>query len=328
MEYGYYQSELTSANERKYAKFMPSGITTMALGLLVAVTMPGKIGPANPLPAASDLTAELENVPEQEADIAPVIAESKTSLARDQRTNVPIPTPSIKPKRHVQMASLEVKIPKYNQQPFASPKNARLAPFTIPKHLDKKLFGSAEFRFDDERKIKAWSGVYQRFVQDTGSLRRCVNNSAQCNDPIIEKWAAGLRPLKGQSRQAVISQINARANQISYVSDRNIYGRSDYWASPREFLKGAGDCEDFALLKFASLLALGFDNRDIRLVVGTLPDGTPHAFLTVKIGADEIVMDNRNNQVFVSNNRADYVPKYSVNLTDRWSHFIPQSRTT
>jgi hypothetical protein len=52
-----------------------------------------------------------------------------------------------------------------------------------------------------------------------------------------------------------------------YVSDKELFGKKDYWQPPDEFEKRRkGDCEDFALWTWRQLLSLGYDAR---FVVGT-----------------------------------------------------------
>jgi len=196
---------------------------------------------------------------------------------------------------------------------------------TSPK-LERKLFGSVELKFDDERKIRAWSSVYERFLGDVGGLKSCMNTT--CADPLLGQWASELRPLQNLSKYQKISAVNNLVNRKMYADDRRNYGRSDYWASPREFLAKGGDCEDYAILKFASLLALGVNDKDMRLVVGRLSDGTPHAFLATHVGNQEYILDNRQSQIYLTENRKDYVPKYSMNLSYRWSHVMPGRTTT
>lgn len=46
------------------------------------------------------------------------------------------------------------------------------------------------------------------------------------------------------------------------VSDKELFGKEDYWQPPEEFEKRkAGDCEDFSLWTWRQLLALGVDAR-------------------------------------------------------------------
>lgn len=61
------------------------------------------------------------------------------------------------------------------------------------------------------------------------------------------------------------SDINRTINrQIAYKSDV-----SDYWQGPSETLYlGRGDCEDFAILKRAALLAAAYRDSEIMIVIG------------------------------------------------------------
>lgn len=46
------------------------------------------------------------------------------------------------------------------------------------------------------------------------------------------------------------------------VSDKELFGKDDYWQPPDEFEKRkAGDCEDFSFWTWRQLMAIGFDAR-------------------------------------------------------------------
>ena len=56
----------------------------------------------------------------------------------------------------------------------------------------------------------------------------------------------------------------------------------DYWQTAHETLaRGAGDCEDFAILKAEIAEALGYSAARLRLDVGFNRTGVPHAILVV-----------------------------------------------
>jgi len=47
-----------------------------------------------------------------------------------------------------------------------------------------------------------------------------------------------------------------------YVSDKELFGKEEYWQPPEEFEKRKkGDCEDFALWTWRQLLNMGYDAR-------------------------------------------------------------------
>jgi predicted transglutaminase-like cysteine proteinase len=322
----------TSAQDKSNIKVR--SLATAGMGILLVFCLPGQISKAS---YTSETTVAMADV----LPAAPAVNVNPIQTVRDYTpsdgaiaTKRLIPNKPIAEKSPplVQLASLNVDLPRLEKpKDFLPPQSIRPMPqnpvYVRPEKprpkLEKKLFGTVELRFDDERKIKAWSSVYYKFLGDTQTLKTCLNNRSACSDPALAEWASKLQSLRNLSTYDKISAVNSMANSYTYYDDRRNYGMSDYWAGPREFLTRGGDCEDYALLKFASLLALGVDEQDMRLVVGRLVDGTPHAFLATNIGQQEFILDNRQSQVYLTQNRKDYIPKYSMNLSYRWSHVVP-----
>jgi predicted transglutaminase-like cysteine proteinase len=59
--------------------------------------------------------------------------------------------------------------------------------------------------------------------------------------------------------QAINQFFNRR---LLFREDIETWGQIDYWASPLEFMeKGQGDCEDYAIGKYFSLIAAGMPPR-------------------------------------------------------------------
>ncbi len=70
---------------------------------------------------------------------------------------------------------------------------------------------------------------------------------------------------------------------MRYADDKSNYKTADYWATPPQSLRGRGDCEDYALLKYATLRDLGFPERDLRIIiVNDLRKGIGHAVVSVR----------------------------------------------
>ena len=226
--------------------------------------------------------------------------------------------------KYAKLASIERTIPR-----SAIPDITPAKPKTSGPMLEKRsVGGTVEIRFDDERRISQWSKVYDRFQADSRMLSHCVNYSGTCSDPILADWAAKLRPLKSMPKRAQIQQVNNLVNELGYQRDRNNYGQSDYWASPKEFLTRRGDCEDFAILKYASLIALGHSEQNMRISVGKITGMGSHAFLLVGDGRNELTLDNRTNIMTLAAERYDFIPAHSMNTTYRWAHLKPQGRAT
>jgi len=82
--------------------------------------------------------------------------------------------------------------------------------------------------------------------------------------------------------------IDSFINRYAYRSDEEQYGKSDYWAHPSEFfIRGGGDCEDFAIAKKHFLDQQGFDSA----YVWYLKAGVPHLAVIVKYGTDIWLLD-------------------------------------
>lgn len=120
-----------------------------------------------------------------------------------------------------------------------------------------------------------------------------------------------------------IAAINAWTNQtVRYVEDRDLYGRSDYWASARTTLKRrAGDCEDIAIAKMQLLAAMGVPRGDMYLTIARdLARNADHAMLVVKFEGEHLLLDNATNDVLDASLSYDYRPILSFSAAQSWLH--------
>jgi predicted transglutaminase-like cysteine proteinase len=121
--------------------------------------------------------------------------------------------------------------------------------------------------------------------------------------------------------------INRFFNQrIGFRPDAEVWAVADHWTSPLEVLaKGQGDCEDYAIAKFASLRAAGVARERLRLVYvrARLPGQTedqPHMVLAYQAepGAEPLVLDNLRPEVLSAGQRPDLTPVFSFNDEGLW----------
>lgn len=127
----------------------------------------------------------------------------------------------------------------------------------------------------------------------------------------------------GASGQARLAAVNAWANShIRYVDDRELYGRTDYWAGARTTLKrGAGDCEDLAILKLQLLASMGIKRDDMFLVVARdLARNSDHAVLVVREGGRHWLLDNATSEVLDASGALEYRPIMSFSGGGKWIH--------
>jgi predicted transglutaminase-like cysteine proteinase len=93
---------------------------------------------------------------------------------------------------------------------------------------------------------------------------------------------------------SMVREINAAVNHdIAPMTDKDLHGRDEYWSYP----DGAGDCEDFVLVKRKKLMEKGFSAGDLLITVVRKPDGEGHAVLTVRSTEGDFILDNLNDEV-------------------------------
>jgi predicted transglutaminase-like cysteine proteinase len=176
-----------------------------------------------------------------------------------------------------------------------------------------ELFGTQEVKSNDITAFKKWTDVMQRFERQMGAL--------PASSPRIMEWQEKIRQLQGKSTPEQIEGVNAFINKVPYIEDIQNYGKTDYWATPVEFLSKGGDCEDFAIAKYASLRALGFSPQQLRIaVVQDEIRNTPHAVLIAYSDAGNFVLDNQDKKVEAIADVSRYRPIFSINSTGWWLH--------
>lgn len=153
-----------------------------------------------------------------------------------------------------------------------------------------------------------------QFPKWTGALGRSAIEGGAA-------WISGMAWLRDRDRRGQIEAVNRMVNRAPYRDDAANYGVRDYWATPGELFTRGGDCEDYAFAKFTALRALGFANRDLRLVVVyDLARGIPHAVLAVDLGGETLILDSQFNTIFAAASLRRYLPYYSVNEQGGWIH--------
>ena len=110
-----------------------------------------------------------------------------------------------------------------------------------------------------------------------------------------------------------------------WVSDYDHYGIQDYWATPLELIaSGGGDCEDFAIGKYFTLLALKVPMDTLKITYVKAQNAAPvnqsHMVLTYfsTPSAMPLVLDNLNPEIRAASERSDLTPVYSFNGQGLW----------
>jgi predicted transglutaminase-like cysteine proteinase len=138
-----------------------------------------------------------------------------------------------------------------------------------------------------------------------------------------------------QDEAAQVQAINQFFNRrIQFREDTEVWGQLDYWASPLESLdKGQGDCEDYAIAKYFSLLAVGMPVSKLRLVYVRAQIGGPNGVMQAHMvlayyatpGAEPMILDNLITEVRPASRRPDLSPVFSFNSEGLWQGVGPQA---
>lgn len=187
-----------------------------------------------------------------------------------------------------------------------------------------RLFGSIEFIGGSLAALPQWTRVLDKISRETAVYEACNRDINKCPSPAVAAWQAHIRGLEGLSRRRQFAELNRFLNRFTYRLDMENFGFEDYWATPLEFLTRSGDCEDYAIIKYVSLKALGFPVDKMRIVVvQDVLRNLAHAVLAVYIDNDILIMDSLFAGVLSHKLVTFYSPQYSVNEKTRWAHIMP-----
>ncbi len=181
------------------------------------------------------------------------------------------------------------------------------------------LFNTREVRSTNLEPFTKWRGAMARNLEEARVPDDCEPGLfTRCD---AKEWRSFLDEIAGLERREQLDAVNREMNRRSYILDPRNWGVPDYWATPRQFFRKHGDCEDYAIAKYLSLRALGVPTEDMRIVVlQDLNLGIPHAVLVVYLGEEAFVLDNQIRQVISAKQVYHYKPVYSINETAWWLH--------
>lgn len=121
---------------------------------------------------------------------------------------------------------------------------------------------------------------------------------------------------------ARLNRVNRFFNAVQFIDDIDHWKKTDYWATPVEFLAtNGGDCEDFSIAKYLTLIALGVPEQQLRITyVKALNLNQAHMVLTYfsTPDAEPLVLDNLIDDIRPASERTDLLPVYSFNGSDLW----------
>jgi predicted transglutaminase-like cysteine proteinase len=138
----------------------------------------------------------------------------------------------------------------------------------------------------------------------------------------ILDWRGLIARGQGLDEQSQLKLVNDFFNKTPFRSDDEIWGKTDYWATPVEMLSiGGADCEDYSIAKYFTLREMGVSIEKLRITyVKALDLNQAHMVLAYYASpdAEPVVLDNLIGQIKVASQRQDLVPVYSFNGDGLW----------
>lgn len=191
------------------------------------------------------------------------------------------------------------------------------------------LFNSAEFKSTELSAFKKWASHHERFAESRKvgletsirsgrniSCRRTKNFSC-----VSDAWLDLINVLKEKTPMEQLDAVNSHLNKAAYVTDMVNWQQLDYWATIQQFFNKDGDCEDYAIAKYYSLMELGFSADEMRIVIVEDTNlNIAHAVLAVYLQNEIWILDNQISTLVPHKKIVHYLPLYSINENAWWLH--------
>lgn len=147
-------------------------------------------------------------------------------------------------------------------------------------------------------------------------------------DTII-RWRALVEEIRPLPNADKLSRVNRFFNTlVRWRQDIDIWQQQDYWATPLETMaRREGDCEDFSIAKYMTLLLAGVEVEKMRITYVKAQRGGPnsnaneaHMVLAyyAAANADPLILDNMITELRPASRRPDLTPVFSFNSQGLW----------
>ena len=162
--------------------------------------------------------------------------------------------------------------------------------------------------------------------------KNLINNSKQKSAILkrLEKYSEFKKETKNLNIDKKLGKVNFFINKTLPEFDSQSVGIDDYWMTPKEFfIKGFGDCEDYAIAKYFTLLELNIPKEKLYFgVVDIKGERNSHMVLLYldNKNSTPLVLDNLSFKVIPLTKRKKLIPKFAFNEND--SYKFTQNRFT
>jgi predicted transglutaminase-like cysteine proteinase len=173
------------------------------------------------------------------------------------------------------------------------------------------LFASNTEPVTEGSLLDKWRRVEAEIAKELDVVAQC-RGSESCTTP-AQKLIAFSQEGASRMGRARIGLLNRAIDiAISPRDDEVQWGVPDHWSAPFETLGSmAGDCEDFAILKYAALLIAGLPKDSVKIIVwrNRLP-AEDHAVAAVWVDREWLILDNRTLTLVRDTDVTRVIPKF------------------
>lgn len=210
-------------------------------------------------------------------------------------------------------SALHIQLPESKSDVLAVPQLGPYATGLKPDSNDTaKLHGSSAM--SGMEISSKWSELLTRLHADEVAIAACRLNQIACT-PAAKRFLSIVDVGRQHEGRVRLGWLNRAVNMaVRATSDWAQYGLADFWASPLQTMdSGAGDCEDYAIVKYSALRELGIAPDDLRLViVQDEKRETGHAVVIVRYEQRWLVLDNRTMAILDAEDVRDYRPLFAL----------------
>jgi predicted transglutaminase-like cysteine proteinase len=297
---------------------MSIGVQIGRLFFLVAVCWSGAFADTHPIPVSSAVGSHATNTPDTQRG-----PESKSVILALPQLSSLAPNlinygkdALLDPEEHGAKTPGIQTMLKNNSLNFALPQLAALAPNLLDPSKDAlsstEPFDLPTMTTSLGEMPEKWTELQSRILADEKALADCGSVNSRCSRA-ARHFLSILELGRKRHGRARLGWINRAVNlSIKPISDWVQYGHADFWASPLQTLSsGAGDCEDYAIVKYVALHHLGIALDDLRLlIVRDDSRQAVHAIVAVHYERKWLILDNRTFAMLDAEQSRHYYPLF------------------
>jgi predicted transglutaminase-like cysteine proteinase len=175
--------------------------------------------------------------------------------------------------------------------------------------------------------LERWHRAEADIAKELDIVAKCKAGGS-CPSP-AQKLIALSHEGADRTGRARIGLLNRAVDlAIRPRDDQEQWGVPDHWSAPFETLNSmAGDCEDYAIVKYAALLSAGFPKGSVKIILwrNQMP-AEDHAVVGVWVDQQWLILDNRTLTLVSDTDVIRVTPKFLLDESGV-RRFIPSGRS-